>query len=113
MASAPTSRLRNGAVTTFVNATASGNTEAIAAAGAGLMIRVVSIFVLSETALTVKFQSATTDVTAGFPVGINGGFVLEHNDEGWFQSAANEALNINLSGTGVVGAQINYKITQV
>lgn len=113
MASAPTSRLRNGAVTALLNATTSGNTSLVAAAGTGLMIRVVSVIVTAETATTVKFQSATTNITCNFFVGATGGFVLPHNDEGWFQTAANEALNLNLSAANNVSVLINYKVTQV
>ena len=90
----------------FANATASGNTAVVAAQGAGVRIRVLAVFTVTGTALTVKFQSATTDITAGFVLAVNGGMVLPNNPHGWFQTNANEALNINLSGAGTVGVNV-------
>lgn len=90
----------------FVNATASGNTAVVAAQGVGVRIRVLAVFLMSATALTVKFQSAAGDITAGYPVAATGGFVMPETQHGWFQTNADEALNINLSGAGTVGANI-------
>ena len=102
----------NGTVRTvnraFANPTASGNTQVVAAQGAALRIRVLSLFSMAATAVTIKFQSATTDISAGFPVAANGGFVLPRNVDGWFQTAANEALNINLGGAVTAGVQVTW-----
>lgn len=113
MASAPTNRHRSGTVTVSGNPATSGNTAVVAAPGAGLMVRVVSMALIVGSANNVKFQSATTDITALFQFAANGGMVLPDNKDGWFQTAANEALNINLSASTAVGYQINYVITQV
>lgn len=91
---------------TFVNASASGNTAVVAAQGSGVRIRVLAVLAVATAATTVKFQSATTDISAGFPFGANGGMVLPYNQHGWFQTTANEALNINLSVGTAVGVQI-------
>lgn len=91
----------------FVNATASGNTALVAAQGLGIRIRVLSVFLCTSTAVTVKFQSATTDVSCGSSLAANGGFVMPDNPHGWFQTNANEALNVNLSGAATnVGVQV-------
>lgn len=82
----------------FVNATASGNTEVVASQGASVRVRVLSVFCVTSTAVSVKFQSATTDISATFPIAATGGFVMPETQHGWFQTAANEALNVNLSG---------------
>lgn len=85
---------------------ASGNTQVVAAQGAGVRIRVIAACVIAATAVSVKFQSATTDISATWPVGANGGFVLPDNNHGWFQTAGNEALNVNLSGNVSTGVQV-------
>lgn len=101
----------NGATQTvqraFANATGSGNTQVVAAQGAGVRIRVLSVFVVATTAVTIKFQSATTDISAGFPVGATSGFAVVNN-HGIFQTAANEALNINLGGAVATGVQVTW-----
>lgn len=97
---------------TLVNATASGNTEVVAAQGGGKKIRILSAIIVATTALTVKFQSATTDIAPGFPLGDKGGMVLPHNPQGWFQTAANEALNVNLSAAIAVGVQVVWCVVE-
>jgi len=101
----PTVRTVNRA---FVNASLIGNTAVVAAQGAGVLIRVLSLVVVTTLANTVKFQSATTDITAGFPLGANGGMVLNNNSHGWFQTAANAALNINLSVATATGCNVTW-----
>lgn len=86
---------------------ASGATALVAAA-AGAKYRVLSVAVVSTGANSVKFQSASTDITATFPLGANGGFVLPFNEHGWFETATNEALNINMSAATSTGVQIQY-----
>ena len=94
-------------VSAFANATGSGNTQVVAAQGAGVKIRVLSVFAVATTAVTIKFQSATTDISAGFPVGATSGFAVV-NQHGIFQTAANEALNINLGGAVATGVQVTW-----
>jgi len=86
---------------------ASGAT-ALVAAVAGAKYRVLAAAVVATTAVSVKFQSASTDITGTFPLGANGGVVLPYNEHGWFETAVNEALNINLSGAVSCGVQIQY-----
>lgn len=92
----------------FANATLIGNNEVVATQGASIRIRVLSVLAVATLGVTVKFQSATTDITAGFPLGNNGGVVLPYNQHGWFQTAANEALNINLSLATATGVQLTW-----
>ena len=92
----------------FVDASNIGNTEVVAAQGGTTRIRVLSFYFVATTALTVKFQSATTNISPGLPVGATGGLVAPYNPHGWFQTAANEALNINL-GLGIAtGCMVNW-----
>lgn len=100
----PTARTVN---RSFVNATASGSTAVVAAQGVGVKIRVLSVFVCTSTALTVKFQSASSDISCGSSLAANGGYVMPENPHGWFQTNANEALNVNLSSAATnVGVQV-------
>jgi len=90
----------------FVNASSGGNTELVAAQGAGVRIRLLAVFCVGGgSAVSVKFQSAATDISALFALVANGGFVLPYNPHGWCQTNANEALNVNLSGAVATGVQ--------
>lgn len=99
----PTARSINRA---FVQASASGNTQIVAAQGGGVRIRVLAVFAVAAAAVSIKFQSATTDKTASFALAANGGFVLPETAHGWFETNANEALNVNLGGAVSTGVQI-------
>jgi len=90
-----------------VTTAATGNTSLVAAV-TGKKIRVLSATVISTLANSVKFQSATTDVSATFPLAANGGFSLSENLGGWIQTASGEALNINLSVATSTGCIITY-----
>ena len=93
----------------FVNASSSGDNELVPAPGAGIKIRVISVVaVCGVAANTMTLRSATTAISAGFPFAANGGMVLNENASGWFQTAAGEALNVNLSGANAVGVSITY-----
>ena len=111
--SAPISRHKDGTITVLVNPNNTGNTAVVAAPGARIMIRVISVALVSTLANSVKFQSATTDISPLWPFAANGGMVLPVNEAGWFSTAANEALNVNLSVATATGVLINYKLSQV
>jgi hypothetical protein len=85
----------------------SGATQLVAAA-VGAKYRVLSVVVVSTLANAIKFQSASTDITATFPLGANGGLVLPFNEHGWFETSTNEALNINMGTATATGVQIQY-----
>lgn len=92
---------------TFLNASSLGAT-AVLAAQAGGSIRVISMALVASAATTVKFQSAATDISATWGLGVNGGLVLGFNEHGWFQTNVGEALNINLGTAVATGVHINY-----
>ena len=73
------------------------NANELVAAVAGAKYRVLSLAIIATTAVSVKFQSASTDITGTFPLGANGGLVLPFNEHGWFETTAGEALNVHLS----------------
>lgn len=80
----------------------------ILAAVPGLKIRVLSAAIVTTAANSVKFQSAANDISALWPLGANGGFVLPYNEHGWVQTNAGEALNINLSNATSTGVHVQY-----
>lgn len=85
----------------------SGATQLIAAA-AGRKYRVLSVALVTTSANSIKFQSDSTDLTGLFPMGANGGLVLPFNEHGWFETAVNQALNINMSAASSTGLLIQY-----
>ena len=98
----------------FVNASSAGDNELVAAPGTGIKVRVISLVaVAGATANTCTLRSGTTAISAGFPFAANGGMALNENKSGWFQTAANEALNVNLSGSTLVAVSITYVLTTV
>lgn len=104
----------NSAVTKApVAATSSGNTSVVAAV-TGKRICVTRVMVVTKTALDLKFQSATTDITGAMGYAAGGGWRdgiarnADDADDCLFETAVGEALNINLSGAGTVGGYISY-----
>jgi hypothetical protein len=93
-----------------LNASSTGNT-ALVAALTNQRIRVLSMVVVSTLANSVKLQSATTDISATFPLAANGGFILPYNPTGWFTTnAINEALNFNMTVATATGVSITYEL---
>lgn len=90
----------------FANPSGAGAAEVVAAQGDGIRIRVLAIFVLASADVSVKFLSAASDISATFAVPANGGMVMPEAKDGWFQTAPNEALNINLGDAIAVGVQV-------
>lgn len=96
----------------IVAATTSGNTQVVAAV-AGRTIRVLWVLVTNagSAANRVRFQSATTSITAQHDTAPNGG--------GWFcntmpaffcETVAGEALNINLEANGTIDGTVGYAL---
>lgn len=96
--------------TALLNATASGNTEVVAAV-VGKKIRVINyIYTNKQTSvIDVKFQSATTDISALQEAAVSGGGNTRQCTQGFcFETASGEALNVNLSAGGAVGVDVGY-----
>jgi len=112
MSAIPNNGVSKNAKFAFLNASASGNTALVATTGLGARskIRVLAVFLTTTAENIIKFQSATTDKTAAFPVVALGGMVLPFNEHGWFECAANEALNFNQTVATACAVQIVYTI---
>lgn len=96
--------------TAEVTATASGNTQILAAVS-GKQIVVMAYEMFSDTALTVKVQDAAGSpiVLAGpwFPAA-NGGLVNAVYKENDTKGTSNTAINVNTSANGNVYVKIWY-----
>jgi hypothetical protein len=93
----------NTVVSAAVSATADGANEIVAAQGAGKKIRVLGYVIVASATNGVKWQSGSTDKSGVMPFGANGGASAPLSTDPevfWFETAANEALNLN-NGTGV------------
>jgi hypothetical protein len=96
--------------TAFLNATASGNTEVVAAV-ARRKIRVCG-YTLSNgggAAIAVNFQSGTTAISSTKTLAATGGGMVVRLGQGFvFETSEGVALNINLDASGTVGVDIIY-----
>lgn len=93
-----------------ISASSSG-ANAIVAAVTGKKIKVLGCYIVASNSVNVKFQSASTDITGLAYLTTNSGFVLPSPtvaQNHWFETAAGEALNLNLSGNVAVGGAIIY-----
>ena len=90
-------------------ASASGVTTIVAAV-ASKKIRVLSWNLVTNGAVNVKWQSATTptDKTGLHYFGANGGISVVFSPVGHFETISGEALTINLSGAVAVGGSLVY-----
>ncbi len=97
--------------TAIINTAASGDT-AVVAAVAGKRIRVINYVLTAAGVVSVKFRSATTDLTGAMPFAANGGIAAAGAQPGyWVQTAAGEALNLNLSAAAQVSGHITYDVS--
>lgn len=95
----------------FADPAGSGDNQLVAAAGAGVKIRVLSVVMSSAGTVNARFRSATNSISNLFTLAVNNVVSLPYNPQGWFQTNANEALNLNLSTTVAVGVTITYITT--
>lgn len=92
-----------------ITTAASGATALVAAAGAGLKIKVVHYVLVAGGTVNVKFQSASTDLTGAMPFVANTGVsVAGQASSHVLETAANEALNLNLSAAIQVSGEFSY-----
>jgi hypothetical protein len=90
-----------------INATASGDTQVVAAVS-GRRIVVVAFAVIASATVNIRFRSGTTDITGSMRL-VEGGGIAHAYDAGLFQTATGQALNINLSTNATVGGYVVYR----
>lgn len=117
----PSGRLLSGTTVRNVNyfstnVAASGSAQLVAPQGAGNMIRVLSLFAMSNGTVIARVLStgsagSVTNLSGYIPLVANGGFVLPHNPHGWYQTNANEGLNLALNAAVNVGINITWIVS--
>lgn len=86
----------------------SGDNEVVALVS-GKKIRVLAYNFVASGAVNAKWRSGTTDITGLTYMDAAGkGKVAPFSPVGWFETAASEALNLNLSGAVAVGGEVVY-----
>lgn len=96
--------------TTFLNATASGDTQVVALV-AGQRIRVVWLIISNQDSavIAVHLRSDNTAITGNIDLAADGGGFTMNTHPGYFcQTEEGEALDINLSAGGVVSITLGY-----
>lgn len=90
------------------HATSGDNT--LVSAVVGKKIRVHQLALIGSAAVTVRFESgaAGTALTGQMQFAANGGFVLPFSPMGWFETAANTLLNMELNGATSVDGVLGY-----
>lgn len=92
----------------IISVSATDNT--IVSAVADRRIRVLSMDMMAATPINGRFQSgvAGTNLTGYSFMGASGGLVRPFNPAGWFQTATNTLLNLNLTAAQSVGGCLTY-----
>lgn len=96
----------------IIDAATSGDNTLVAAAGAGNKIRVHQLYLVSAGTVTVRFESGAggTALSGQANLVANTGFVLPYSPVGWFETAANTLLNLELSGAVSVDGGLVYTV---
>lgn len=93
-----------------LNATASGDTEVVAAtAGASIVVTSYWLSNRGSADITAALREGTTDRIKGM-LAANGGGVAQPLHPHW-KLPVNTALNLNLSATGNVDANVQFYLT--
>lgn len=92
-----------------IDAATSGDNTLVAAV-TSKKIRVLSAFLVSAGTVNVRFESGAggTALTGQMNLVANTGFVLPFNPAGWFETASNTLLNLELSGAVSVDGNLTY-----
>lgn len=95
-----------------IDAATSGDNTLVAAQGSGNKIRVYAAFLVAAGTVNVRFESGAggTALTGQMNLVANTGFVLPFNPLGWFETAANTLLNLELSAAVSVDGCLTYSI---
>lgn len=93
----------------IIDAATSGDNTLIAAV-TSKKIRVHQVMLIASAAVTARFESGAsgTALTGQMQLAANGGFTLPYSPMGWFETASNTLLNLELSGATSVDGIIGY-----
>ena len=96
-------------------AAATSGANTLLAAVSGKRIRVLALMIVAGAAGNIYFTSAAAGAvifggsTNKINLPANGGFVLPFNPAGWFETVADELLNLNASSTGPFSGGLVYQ----
>lgn len=92
-----------------IDAASSGD-NTIVAAVTSKKIRVLSLFLVAAGTTTVRFESGASGTALSGQMNLiaNTGFALPYNPVGWFETASNTLLNIELSAAISVDGSLTY-----
>lgn len=92
-----------------IDAATSGDNTLLAAVSAK-KIRVLAMFLVAAGTVNVRLESGAggTALTGQMNLVANTGFVLPYNPAGWFETASNTLLNMELSGAISVDGSFTY-----
>lgn len=92
-----------------IDAATSGDNTLLAAV-ASKKIRVLSLYLVSAGTVNVRFESGAggTALSGQMNLVVNTGFVLPFNPIGWFETASNTLLNLELSAAVSVDGGFTY-----
>lgn len=92
-----------------ISASTFGDNTLIAAV-ASAKIRVLALNMVLAAATTIRFESGAsgTALTGQMSIAANSGLVLPFNPVGWFETAANTLLNLELSAANQASGSITY-----
>lgn len=107
----PRSRMKN-TISKLLNISSATTTELVAAAGAGNKIQVVGLSLFTNAANTITLKSAATPISPDWAFLAAGGIGLSQEDDGWMETAANEALNITTTTTANVAVLLLYRLVR-
>lgn len=94
----------------YADASSAGDNLVIPAQGVGMKIRVVYVIVIAAIANTITFKSGSTAISSAKGVAAQGGFILPRDENGWYETEPNEALNVSLAAAGAVGIDVGYVV---
>ncbi len=94
--------------TAFSNPSTATDTTVVSAGGTGVKYRIHAVAIVAAGANNVYFKSASTAICGTMALAANGDFVLPYNPEGWFTTAANEALVFTTSAVVATGVTVVY-----
>ena len=88
----------------------SGDNTLVAAAGSGVKIRVLQVFLVAAGDVVARFESGAggTALTGQMDLTTNSGFTLPFSPVGWFETADNALLNLELDGAVSVDGCLAY-----
>ena len=95
-----------------IDVASSGDNTIVTAQGASNKIRVHQLFLVSAGTVTARFESGAggTALTGQMSLVANTGFVLPFSPIGWFETAANTLLNLELSAAVSVDGSLAYTV---